>query len=80
MTTCSGSAPERPKLSDRKEICMKKKSLLNHIILVAVVYTVIWLLISVGIMTYTFRSLAVIILAVSVLIARLVIWLRKIRG
>ncbi len=59
---------------------MKKKSLLNHIILVAVVYTVIWLLISVGIMTYTFRSLAVIILAVSVLIARLVIWLRKIRG
>ena len=51
---------------------MKKKSLLDHIIWVAAVYVAIWLLICVGIMTYTFRSLAVLILAASAVLARVV--------
>ena len=49
---------------------MKKKSLLDHIIWTAGVYVAIWLLICVGIMTYTFRSLAVLILAASVVLSR----------
>ena len=49
---------------------MKKKSLLDHIIWTAGVYVTIWLLICVGIMTYTFRSLAVLILAASVVLSR----------
>lgn len=49
---------------------MKKKSLLDHIIWTAGVYVAIWLLICVGIMTYTFRSLAVLILAASAVLSR----------
>lgn len=50
---------------------MSKKSLINHIVLVAAVYAAIWLIICVGIMTYTFRSLAVLILVLAVFI----VWL-----
>lgn len=57
---------------------MSKKSLINHIIKVAAVYVAIWLIICVGIMTYTFRSLAVVLLIVSVVIAwRIDVWRRR---
>lgn len=55
-----------------------KKSLLNYIIMVAAVYAAIWLIICMGIMTYTFRSLAVVLLVVSLVITwRIRVWQRR---